>query len=380
MGDAGTWHLDHRARVDNPVIGANRKAHMLQSLVAAQPSRRGRPLPRVDGIVFLSQPTLDVQLMPEGRANVYGPDGQRALPSISEYLIKPGLVDASLGRAIERAIGEAGIDESQRALATLRLYISAPSDLDLRPLLDGLKRRGAEPYVLSDVAPLGTEILHSLRSAIQGADRVLVVLGEDPAPNPMFEAGLALGLGKPLLIIAAPGATVPVDLAGQVIARARPDDLDAINFALDQVRERVTRETRHTPGPGGRPLGAAVVDQLLARLRTSGHTEASAGDRRSKPGPVRRRPAAWATSTSMIAEPGMRTRISWPRWRQTPRGAPGPGSTYPAEQLRRPCTPANLDAQASREATAGTCPRRTRPSGPCRGTSSETSPARNRRV
>jgi hypothetical protein len=66
-----------------------------------------------------------------------------------------------------------------------------------------------------------------------------------------------------------------VDLAGQVIARARPDDLDAINFALDQVQERVTRETRHTPGPGGRPLGAAVVDQLLARLGTSGHTEAS---------------------------------------------------------------------------------------------------------
>jgi hypothetical protein len=196
MGDAGTWHLDHRARVDNPVIGANRKAHMLQSLLAAQPSRRGRPLPRVDGIVFLSQPTLDVQLMPEGRANVYGPDGQRALPSISEYLIKPGLVDASLGRAIERAIGEAGIDESQRALATLRLYISAPSDLDLRPLLDGLKRRGAEPYVLSDVAPLGTEILHSLRSAIQGADRVLVFLGEDRRPIPCSKLALRWGSGS----------------------------------------------------------------------------------------------------------------------------------------------------------------------------------------
>jgi len=31
-----------------------------------------------------------------------------------------------------------------------RLYVSGPSDLELRPLLDGLKRRGADPYVLSD--------------------------------------------------------------------------------------------------------------------------------------------------------------------------------------------------------------------------------------
>lgn len=251
MGDAGTWQLDHRARVDNPVIGANRKARMLKSLLAAQPSLRGRRLPRVDGIVFLSEPTLDVQLMPEGRANVYGPTEQRALPSISEYLIKPGLVDASLGRAIERAIGEAGIHEPQRAPAALRLYVSAPSDLDLRPLLDGLKRRGAEPYVLSDVAPLGTEILHSLRLALQGADRVLVVLGEARAPNPMFEAGLALGLGKPLLIIAAPGATVPADLAGQVIVRARRRP------RCDQLRARSGPGTCNAGNPphswAGRP-------------------------------------------------------------------------------------------------------------------------------
>lgn len=61
-----------------------------------------------------------------------------------------------------------------------RLYVLAPSDLDLRPLLDGLKRRGTQPYVLSDVALLGGEILESLRLAIQRADRVLIVLGDPP--------------------------------------------------------------------------------------------------------------------------------------------------------------------------------------------------------
>jgi hypothetical protein len=65
-----------------------------------------------------------------------------------------------------------------------RLYVSAPSDLDLRPLLDGLKRRGTQPYVLSDVALLGGEILESLRLAIQRADRVLIVLGDPRGPIP----------------------------------------------------------------------------------------------------------------------------------------------------------------------------------------------------
>ena len=162
------------------------------------------------------------------------------------------------------------------APAVPRLYVSAPSDLDLRPLLDGLKRRGTEPYVLSDVAPLGAEILQSLRLAIERADRVLVVVGDAPSPNPMFEAGLALGLGKPVLIIAAPGATVPADLAGQVIVRTRPDDLDAINFALDQVQQRVPVDTRRTPRPSGRPLGAEVANRLLARLSEAGLTEAAA--------------------------------------------------------------------------------------------------------
>jgi len=164
---------------------------------------------------------------------------------------------------------------ADKAPGVPRLYVSAPNDIDLRPLLDGLKRRGTEPYVLSDVAPLGAEILQSLRLAIERADRVLVVLGDAPAPNPMFEAGFALAFGKPLLIIAAPGATVPTDLAGQVIARARPDDLDAINFALDQVQQRAPLGTRRTPGPTGRPLRPDVVDRLLDRLSASASTDES---------------------------------------------------------------------------------------------------------
>jgi serine/threonine protein kinase len=126
-GDAGTWQQEHRAPVDNPVIGANRKARKLKSLLAAQPALRGRRLPWVDGIVFLSESALDVRLAHEGRANVYGPKGQRALPSITDYFTKPGPVDTSLGRAIRRAIEQAGIRESQRArtVGSFRLQLPA---------------------------------------------------------------------------------------------------------------------------------------------------------------------------------------------------------------------------------------------------------------
>jgi hypothetical protein len=153
-----------------------------------------------------------------------------------------------------------------------RLYVSAPSDLDLRPLLDGLKRRGAEPYVLSDVAPLGADIAQSLRFAISRADRVLVVLTDRPALNPALEAGIALAFGKPLLIIAAPGSSVPSDLQGQLIAQARPDDLDAINFALDHAEASAATPARRggVPRPTGRSLGQNRAQQLLDTLALAG--------------------------------------------------------------------------------------------------------------
>ncbi len=161
-----------------------------------------------------------------------------------------------------------------------RLYVSAPSDLDLRPLLDGLKRRGADPYVLSDVAPLGADIAQSLRFAISRADRVLVVLTDKPALNPALEAGIALALGKPLLIIAAPGSSIPSDLKGQLIAQARSDDLDAINYALDHAEAPAapSADRRSVPRPTGRPLGRDRTNQLLATLDLTGEypTEQSA--------------------------------------------------------------------------------------------------------
>lgn len=110
--------------------------------------------------------------------------------------------------------------------------------------------------------------MQSLQQAIDTADFVLVVLGTaESRQNVLFEAGMAVGLGKPVVVIADPGEAPPFDLAGLFTIRARPDDLSAINFALDQAEGRSARSLRVTPATG-HALGSRA-DQLLTQLSTT---------------------------------------------------------------------------------------------------------------
>ena len=127
VGDAGTWQQTHRQPVDNPVISATRKARKLKSLLQVQPAMRGRRVPWIDGAVFLSDPELKIQLRPEGRAHVYGPQGQRAVPNIVGYFEIPGPVDAGLSKALASAIQQAGIRQSQRARTVGSFRLDLPA-------------------------------------------------------------------------------------------------------------------------------------------------------------------------------------------------------------------------------------------------------------
>jgi Nuclease-related domain len=127
IGDAGTWQQTHREPVDNPVIGATRKARKLKGLLQAQPAMRGRQVPWIDGAVFLSDPELRVQLRPEGRAHAYGRQGQRGLARIGDYIATPRPVDASMSKALATAIQHAGIRQSQRARTVGSFRLEMPA-------------------------------------------------------------------------------------------------------------------------------------------------------------------------------------------------------------------------------------------------------------
>ncbi len=105
---------------------------------------------------------------------------------------------------------------------------------------------------------------------------------------------MAAALRKPVAVIAPPGVVVPSDLAGFLVVRARPDELGAVHFALDQaeawvpaptlpvsaradIRWRVTVEPVPSAASGG-ALGSRA-DDLLARadkIRALGSTAAAA--------------------------------------------------------------------------------------------------------
>ncbi len=126
-GDAGTWawKVDRREIViDNPLYLANTKAKRLKELLRSQRALEKHPVPYVHALVFCSAKDLSVKLSPEGRTLIYGRDELTDLPGIRAFLTetrpeemadsKFRPVDASLARALTRAVEEAGIRPSQR--------------------------------------------------------------------------------------------------------------------------------------------------------------------------------------------------------------------------------------------------------------------------
>ncbi len=150
-GDAGTWQwtppdaVDPRLR-DNPYVLANRKAKRLKTLLARQKVMRGKRVPFVQPLIFLSDPTLRVTLDAEARFGVAGrdaADGEAAshpggLPGVIATLTKltgeeqqrlgDRVIDRPTAKLIATALDQAGVRPSQRRRQV--------GDLELRELLD----------------------------------------------------------------------------------------------------------------------------------------------------------------------------------------------------------------------------------------------------
>jgi hypothetical protein len=93
----------------------------------------------------------------------------------------------------------------------MNVYISHSAKSQIGPLRDLLLREGAlfrDSFDLSATR----EIQEKITAEIEAADAVIAVISES-APNVFFELGVALSLGKPVLLLLTPGTVVPSFLA-----------------------------------------------------------------------------------------------------------------------------------------------------------------------
>jgi serine/threonine protein kinase len=169
-GDAGTWMWTppgERPRPrDNPYLLANRKAKRLKSLLARQKAMRGRRMPFIAPLVFLSDPDLQIALDPDARHGVCVRDDRAPLSSAGlqgvvqtvttatqEELqrLKDGRIDRPAAKALAQAIDQAGIRPAQRQRQV--------GDLQLGDLLD--EGAGYQDYI--GVHPRFPDVQHRVR-------------------------------------------------------------------------------------------------------------------------------------------------------------------------------------------------------------------------
>jgi hypothetical protein len=156
-----------------------------------------------------------------------------------------------------------------------RCFISGPPDLDVGPLVRALTEHGWEAYVLSDVASLGRPFRDAVEDAIRGSSAVIAIFGAaGPSINTAYEAGLAVGLGKPVISVVSPGGPMPSDLRSSLYVQADPSNVEAITLALDNL-DRLQIDRPPELVARGRPLGS-YADDLVAEVRTL-ESETNAG-------------------------------------------------------------------------------------------------------
>jgi hypothetical protein len=143
-------------------------------------------------------------------------------------------------------------------------FVSAPPGIELATLSRVLQ----DKHVRLLRVPAGSAT-DQVTSALAEADFVIAVLnpGQSNA-NAYFEVGYAAALGKRVLLIAPPELdAIPADLEGLLQLRTNLENLEALEFALDQL----LAAPHSTPTSAGAPPNTDVpigplADRLLEQL------------------------------------------------------------------------------------------------------------------
>lgn len=153
-------------------------------------------------------------------------------------------------------------------------FISAPASADVRPISETLRNRGVQVLGLSE-SSAEASWQASLAASIARADLIIGVITHQDISNTIFEIGVAVGYGKPLLIFApAKGVALPASLQSFQVVRTSLQNREAIDFALDQVLaspsvpSRLDRSTK--PSSAGKTIETGFYRNRLSQLMQDG--------------------------------------------------------------------------------------------------------------
>jgi len=150
-------------------------------------------------------------------------------------------------------------------MATLNCYISfsvGTSTAGLRQALSALNVRVSS---LEDLSPAGLNFVSVIEKQIKDADFLCVVLDRKAQnANPLFELGLAVGLNKPVFIVAENRNDAPAALSSFPIVQSTADNEEVLKFHLNMFLQNLKRSKQ---------ARAPVILNRLRRRRTEPRSE-----------------------------------------------------------------------------------------------------------
>jgi hypothetical protein len=146
-------------------------------------------------------------------------------------------------------------------------FIAAPIDIDIAPVVRSLMGKGVKcqrvDWFDSGISPT------SLRTSIRHSDFVLVFSPKEASPNLWFEVGLAIGLGKPIFLVAQQNFLLLSAFRSKSYVRASEWKAEVIEPHLEAFLR--TLPVKRLPGSKARRPASHIdlgVERRQARLLT----------------------------------------------------------------------------------------------------------------
>lgn len=149
-------------------------------------------------------------------------------------------------------------------------YITAPAGAKIEALKRVLENHDIE--IVTPTFDLGSAWQAQINEALRRADLVIGVLtSERRSQWVLFELGIAAGLNKRSLLIAPAKTEVPSDLLGIQIVRASLDNIQALDFAISQLKQVPQTKAISASAPSTPQIVQPDVNRLLADLDAVSH-------------------------------------------------------------------------------------------------------------